>query len=181
VAELTHKPLYAISTGELGTEVVHAERALKAVFQRAKRWRAVVLLDEADHFLIKRSVGELERNALVTVFLRTLEYFEGIMFLTTNRVEDFDPAFNSRIHLRLHYALPNSDVRSIIWKNLLPGDWSQNICDRLSEIDMNGREIKNLIRTSILIAKHGKVSLSEEVIMKMYRTYHLGQIAPPIG
>lgn len=37
------------------------------------------------------------------MFLRTLEYYAGILFLTTNRVGDFDEAFTSRIHISLYY------------------------------------------------------------------------------
>lgn len=47
---------------------------------------AVVLLDEADVFLEERDVRDLNRNALVSVFLRALEYYEGILILTSNRV-----------------------------------------------------------------------------------------------
>ena len=46
----------------------------------------VVLLDEADVFLEERDVRDLNRNALVSVFLRALEYYEGILILTSNRV-----------------------------------------------------------------------------------------------
>lgn len=48
---------------------------------------------------------DVHRNALVTIFLRMLEYFNGILFLTTNRVMSFDPAFQSRIHMALKVSL----------------------------------------------------------------------------
>jgi hypothetical protein len=44
----------------------------------------VLLLDEADVFMQSRDSKSLERNKLVAIFLRLLEYFEGILFLTTN-------------------------------------------------------------------------------------------------
>jgi hypothetical protein len=46
----------------------------------------VVLLDEADVFLEERDMKDLKRNALVSVFLRALEYYDGILILTSNRV-----------------------------------------------------------------------------------------------
>lgn len=131
-----------------------------------------MLLDEADLFLVQRSVGDLDRNALVTVFLRTLEYFQGIMFMTTNRVQDFDQAFSSRIHLRIPFDDPTADTRSKIWKNLVPKEWSKSTCDELAKLELNGREIKNLIRTSTLIAKWEKKQLSQDVIMELHATYH---------
>lgn len=39
-----------------------------------RRWRCVLLIDEADIFLYKRDENQLERNAIVSVFLRRLEY-----------------------------------------------------------------------------------------------------------
>jgi hypothetical protein len=53
-------------------------------------------------FLRKRDL-EHTHNSLVLVFLRKLEYYQGIMLLTTNRVRDFDDAIQSRIHLMIRY------------------------------------------------------------------------------
>jgi len=75
-------------------------------------------LDEADVFLEKRTINDINRCALVGIFLRLLEYHDGIIFLTTNRVECFDPAFKSRISMALHYEDLTSDARATIWKQL---------------------------------------------------------------
>jgi len=165
MAELTHRPLYAISTSELGTVAKQAEKGLQDIFRRAEKWDAVVLLDEADLFLTRRTNKELDRNALVTVFLRTIEYFQGIMFLTSNRVEHFDPAFKSRIHLRVPFKNPTADTRALIWKTFLPRDWDAAIAQRLGlALQLNGREIKNLVRVSRLVSKFKQQQLSEEII-----------------
>ena len=58
---------------------------------------------QADFPARSRRLNELEINAMVSVFLRQLEYYRGILFLTTNRVGDIDPAFKSRIHVSLEY------------------------------------------------------------------------------
>lgn len=39
---------------------------------------------------------------LPIAFLRVLEYYSGILFLTTNRVGNLDGAFNSRLHVSLY-------------------------------------------------------------------------------
>ena len=69
----------------------------------AHQWKALLLLDEADVFVKQRTSNDLVRNGLVSVFLRKLEYCQGIMFLTTNRVSEFDIAILSRIHLMFKY------------------------------------------------------------------------------
>lgn len=80
-----------------------------------------MLLDEADVFLEMREekAGNAERNALVAVFLKELEYFSGIIFLTTNRVETFDWAMKSRIHLALGFTPPGTSIRRQMWTQAL--------------------------------------------------------------
>lgn len=53
------------------------------------------------------------------MFLRVLEYYKGILFLTTNRVQIFDAAFQSRIHIFLDDPELNAESRLTIWKNFL--------------------------------------------------------------
>lgn len=70
---MTRRPLYTVSAGDLGTLANELDRALTVVFALAFRWKAVVLIDEADVFLVKRDIGDIVRNAMVSVFLRQLE------------------------------------------------------------------------------------------------------------
>ncbi|KAI1771526.1 P-loop containing nucleoside triphosphate hydrolase protein [Hypoxylon cercidicola] len=101
VAEATERPLYSVSAGELGTEVDEVDQKLTGILELALTWDAVLLLDEADVFLMERSSDNIVRNALVSVFLRQIEYYQGILMLTTNRVAQFDLAFESRIHISI--------------------------------------------------------------------------------
>jgi hypothetical protein len=119
ISEYLKKPLYMVSAGELGTDSRQLEAQLSRILDMCYGWGAVLLLDEADVFLERRSVHELQRNALVSVFLRLLEYFQGILFLTTNRVETFDEAFQSRIHIALRYNDLDRKAKRIIWKTFL--------------------------------------------------------------
>jgi SpoVK/Ycf46/Vps4 family AAA+-type ATPase len=90
IAEYLKRPLYMVGAGELGTSTHALEQQLSRILDVAHTWNAVLLLDEADVFLERRTMHDLQRNALVSIFLRLLEYFQGILFLTTNRVETFD-------------------------------------------------------------------------------------------
>ena len=101
VADLVRKPLYSITCGDLGSTAKEIEENLKEHFTLASRWDCVMLLDEADVFLAKRKTEDLHRNSIVSVFLRIMEYYKGLLFLTTNRVGTFDEAFKSRVHISL--------------------------------------------------------------------------------
>ncbi|KAF6807171.1 hypothetical protein CSOJ01_08359 [Colletotrichum sojae] len=103
IAELFRKPLFQITCGDLGTTAKEVETELEKNFALASRWGCILLLDEADVFLSARERTDFVRNGLVAVFLRVLEYYAGILFLTTNRIGDFDEAFASRIHMSLYY------------------------------------------------------------------------------
>lgn len=87
ISELLKCPLYMASAGELGTDSRFLEHELQKILDICHTWGAILLLDEADVFLEKRNMQDIHRNALVSIFLRQLEYFQGILFLTTNRVE----------------------------------------------------------------------------------------------
>lgn len=119
VAEQMKVPLYIMAAGDLGLDPRSVESKLQDVMSMCSRWGAILLLDEADIFLEERSLHELERNKLVSIFLRVLEYYEGIMFLTTNRVQTFDAAFQSRIHISLEYPELDKPARQAIWQNFL--------------------------------------------------------------
>ncbi|KAK5656929.1 hypothetical protein OQA88_3451 [Cercophora sp. LCS_1] len=153
VAEHTKKPLYPINIGELTNDDDIVEH-LSMHFQRAARWDAVLLMDEADVLLEKRSYENLNRNAIVSVFLRMLEYYEGILFLTTNRLLTMDSAFESRIQLAIRLPDLGPESRKLIWANLihrLDADEEQAKTelmlhlDDMAEWELNGRQIRNIL------------------------------------
>lgn len=115
IAEFLRCPLYAVSSGELGTSAAHLERDLNRIMEITHAWGAILLLDEADVFLEARQPHDIHRNALVSVFLRLTEYYQGILFLTTNRVATFDEAFQSRIHMGIRYEDLTMKARRKIW------------------------------------------------------------------
>jgi len=96
----------------------------------------------------------------VPVFLRILEYYEGIMFLTTNRIGTFDAAFKSRIHVSIKYRALSASSRRDVWKTFArkasPSaviEWmDDHFLDTISAKDFNGRQIKNIVRTAHALA-----------------------------
>jgi len=110
-----------------------------------------LLLDEADVFLEERAPKDMVRNGVVSVFLRTMEYCQGIMILTTNRVSHFDPAALSRIHLKVKYDDLKSKARCEVWGHCLAragtsygaARVSADELERLSNAHLNGREVRS--------------------------------------
>ena len=179
-AEVTEKALIRASISELNKHdsAWFFEHELTRVLRLATTWKAIVLLDEADVFLEARgddAHDAANRNALVAVFLRHLEYFSGICFLTTNRIQVFDAAMKSRVHLALGYKEPDSTARSRIWvqslqtKNVraLEDEKGEQLAveaaaQKLCQEQLNGREISNAIHTAGTLARYAE----EELAMK---------------
>ncbi|KAF8849743.1 putative AAA family ATPase [Acephala macrosclerotiorum] len=164
VAEEMRAPLYTMSAGELGTQADCVEEKLGNILEMATMWNAILLIDEADIFLEQRGTGELERNELVAIFLRHLEYFKGVMILTTNRIETMDLAFDSRVDIRLHYPALDAQARRSVWLNFVRksasidedgvenGGFSDDELDQLARLELNGRQIKSAMKTAHLLA-----------------------------
>ncbi|KAL8709241.1 MAG: hypothetical protein Q9220_005984 [cf. Caloplaca sp. 1 TL-2023] len=157
VAEVTKRPLYMISAGELGKDLEAVDKRLDTVLSICRTWKCVLLLDEADVFLQARDIIDLERNAMVSIFLRRLEYYQGILILTTNRIKSIDPAFQSRIHFSIQYPDLDTASRRIIWHNFInsraePSTFTEDEIDKLADWDLNGRQIKNAVACASSLA-----------------------------
>jgi AAA+ superfamily predicted ATPase len=162
IAERERRPLYSVGCGDLGTEPVDLERRLKEAFNYAVLWKAILLMDEADIFLQERDMHDVKRNALVSIFLRELEYFDGILFLTTNRPGDIDEAFQSRIHVSIGLKALNLEERRQVWavfiKDMLLSDKEKRalleyVTQNFDGDKLNGRQIRNAVRTSLALAQ----------------------------
>ncbi|KAH0848957.1 putative AAA family ATPase [Fonsecaea pedrosoi] len=206
---------YMMSAGDLGLDPSGIEESLNLVLDMVSKWNAVLLLDEADVFLEARSSNDLERNKMVSIFLRVLptpssprsgaivflekpvsahlpgqenlkvldeqifgflyqdacalvvqlglrdlgsaalEYYEGVLFLTTNRITNIDEAFHSRIHVTVNYPSLSVESRRHIWQTFLGADHpvSGKDLERLARVELNGRQIKNILKTSQMLAR----------------------------
>lgn len=151
VAMENNKPLFAMTCGDLGLTASEVESSLTDMFRLAHKWDCVLLLDEADVFLSQRSRFDMKRNALVSVFLRVLEYYNGLLFLTTNRVGTIDEAFKSRIHLSLYYPpLDLTQTREIFRLNI----------NKLHEIERQRSELTK--KPQLIIKEDDIIRFAEE-------------------
>ncbi|KAK7984661.1 P-loop containing nucleoside triphosphate hydrolase [Apiospora saccharicola] len=157
IAAFTRRPLMILTASDIGIDAKQVEENLSEHFKNAKNWGAILLIDEADIFMERRTVQDLTRNSLVAGFLRALEYYEGILFLTTNRVGSFDDAFISRVHVQLYYPEFTDEQRQMVWQTFIDklerdragymrismkaAEYIEQI--NKSSLKWNGREIRN--------------------------------------
>lgn len=149
-AETAKRPLYTVQCAQLGTTPDELEERLATVLHQANRWRAILLIDEAEVYVRTRG-ADINQNAIVGVFLRLLEYFQGVLFLTTNRELEVDDAILSRCIVHVRYRLPTQPERLAIWRILgeqfklgLDESLLVGLAEELE--DLSGRDIKHLCR-----------------------------------
>ena len=169
LAEKLHRPLWSLSVSELGTTPQKLEVMLMKVMEVAVHWGALLLLDEADIYLERRNSSDLVRNAMAGVFLRHLEYYRGVLFLTTNRDFAFDEAFCSRISVFLCYKNLTEIQRNAIWRNILGRSGMTNIPSeediaKFARYEFNGREIRNVMQTALTVARSKEEPLDAQHI-----------------
>ena len=149
-AEVVGRPLYRVHSGQLGVRSEDVEKNLEAILKRAQRWGAVMLLDEADVYIRKRG-NDIDHNAVVASFLRTLEYFHGLLFMTTNRSHDVDDASASRCIATIQYEPPKAEDAKRIWQ-VLSAQFQFVLEDQLLDDlvahfqNISGRDIKELLK-----------------------------------
>jgi len=113
-------------------------------------------IDEADVYVHERG-NDIQQNAIVGVFLRVLEYYRGILFMTSNRETVIDDAIMSRATAWIRYDIPDADRAIAIWQVLskqykaeLRATDIKALAEKFSSI--SGRSIKNLLKLATLLS-----------------------------
>ncbi|KAH7128015.1 hypothetical protein B0J13DRAFT_143063 [Dactylonectria estremocensis] len=177
VALATGRPLLFVTVADIGLDPEKVEENLIDVFRLAASWEAIILFDEADVFLESRSndTASLPRNALVSELLRVLEYYDGMLILTTNRLRRFDHAVMSRMNLAIRYPDLNDEQKKRIFLQFLGQLDEDSTTDRArieqwirdedtrEQLDgLNGRQIRNILFSAAKMTSEqegGKLSL----------------------
>lgn len=184
------RPLLSLTCTDIGTDPQKVEEKLQRWFKLAASWGAIMLIDEADIYMEHRQVQDLMRNNLVAGFLRALEYYQGILFLTTNRVGTFEEAFISRIHIMIYYPPFTDNDREAVWEgffskledeqgermHILQSTRDYVTCAEVQGLKWNGREIRNAFQIAVALAqtqedkdKRGRIQIRKEHIKSTVR------------
>lgn len=175
-AEFKQRPLYTVQCSQLGLEPTVIENNLGIILQRANRWNAVLLLDEADVYIRARG-GDMNHNAVVGVFLRVLEYAQCILFMTTNLADTVDDAIASRCIVKINYDVPSATDQVKIWRKLaninkipLTDEVIQKFVYTHPRI--SGRDVKNILKlASFIVAKAGPTAIIDNDTLEFALNY----------
>ncbi|STQ85983.1 ATP-binding protein [Helicobacter muridarum] len=161
--DLNQKILSLDCSKILSMYVGESEKNVRKIFDEYRQItdrikdKPILLLDEADQLLSSR--GEIGNGAgrmyhqMQNIFLEQIEKFRGILIATTNFVDSLDSAFSRRFHYKIRFQRPNKTQRTMIWELHLPknAQFSQErkeICQKLSEFDLSGGQIKIIVENT---------------------------------
>ena len=166
------------------------DEKLEEIADYATKWGAILLFDEAEVILQARrdyECANLKRNDLVSSFVRFIEYYQGIVFITTNRISRFDGAIMPRIDITLSLPPLDRSGRQKIWCNEIQTLFDEDTVHRnrsqdlrvlsiqkWSQDDLNGHQIKKAVKTAKIVAeKKGRMLGHREIetMLKIEREF----------
>ncbi|KAF2001484.1 hypothetical protein P154DRAFT_574831 [Amniculicola lignicola CBS 123094] len=118
-----------------------------------------------------------------------MEYYKGMLFLTTNRIEQFDPAFHNRVHVNIKYGELSPEERCNIWrdhltrackKNRNKALWNEEAYRLLGSIKTNGRDIRNSTRTAVNFAQSSDHDVDMTHVLTVVRNNFNAKTTPDL-
>lgn len=133
-SEAVERPLYKIQSAQLGDNAKDIEKNLKNILSNAYRWKCILLIDEADTYVRKRG-NDIIQNCIIGVFLRLLEYYEGILFMTSNKGDEIDDAILSRCTIHIKYQYPDKKQAAQIFQQLA----------EINKMEIDKKEVEKIV------------------------------------
>lgn len=150
--------IYRIDLSQIGSKYIgETEKNLSAIFESGKHANAILFFDEADALFTKRTeVGNSNdryANAEIAYLLQKVEEYDGISFLATNNLNNFDAAFKRRITFIVPMHLPDAQIRKQLWEKVFPEEMPKEKID-FTLIAENGEMSGSSIKSAALQAAY---------------------------
>jgi SpoVK/Ycf46/Vps4 family AAA+-type ATPase len=173
--------IYRIDLSAVVSKYVgETEKNLSRILARAEDLDVVLLLDEGDALLTRRtdvrSSNDRYANLETNYLLQRLETYSGIVIVTTNLAGQIDPAFRRRMDVVVRFHLPDAEERLQLWMAHLPpshatdGEAIEEVAVRYA---LTGGQIRNAAvhATLLALARGGNVDL-EDVLVAVQVEHH---------
>jgi ATPase family associated with various cellular activities (AAA) len=168
--------LYRVDLSQVSSKYIgETEKNLKKVFAAAESSGAVLLFDEADSIIGKRSEVKDARdryaNQEVGYLLQAMENYSGLAILTTNLPNSLDTAFMRRIRFSIRFEFPTSEERAQIWQRNFPETVpTLNLSyQRLAQLNVSGASIRNIAMGGAFIAAQDEQPIQMKHILQAAR------------
>ncbi|MBP5606266.1 MAG: ATP-binding protein, partial [Ruminiclostridium sp.] len=135
------------------------EKNLGEIFEKARKRRVVLFIDEADVLFSKRTEvkdsNDKYSNMESAFLLQKIEEYNGIVILATNLVQNFDEAFKRRMKFLIDFPFPDAQRRREMWKKVFPPEVPLGEIDldfMVENFELSGSNIKNIALHSAFLA-----------------------------
>jgi hypothetical protein len=182
------KELYALDLSTVVNKYLgETEKNLDAVFSRAEELDVILMLDEGDALMTRRTdvrtANDRYANLETNFLLQRLESYEGILIATTNAGDRIDPAFRRRLDVVVEFRAPQALERWAIWQLHLPAAHAVDdaFLDELSaRCELTGGQIRNaVLHASLLALDDGGELGGEQLDLAVRREYRkAGSVCP---
>ena len=185
IANSVGKKILILNYSDIESKYVgEAPKNLMKAFQVATETDSILFFDEADSFLGSRirnvqQSADQAINSLRSQMLMALEMFNVVVIFSTNLLENYDKAFESRIIKNVEFELPNEQIRKELIKMMVPTKvpkednlFDAGFLNELSKLTdgFSAREIKNLIlEVLVTTIEEDKQFVSKNIIRKVFQ------------
>jgi hypothetical protein len=188
LSSILEKDLYRLDLSSVVNKYIgETEKNLSRIFARAEELDVILLLDEGDALLTRRTevqnANDRYANLETNYLLQRLESFEGILIITTNAGERIDRAFQRRMDVVISFPPPDAGERWNIWQLHLPTE--HRVADSvLAEVaqrcELTGGQIRNaILHASLLAITNGGVVTTAHLEAAVQREYFKsGSVCP---
>ena len=172
--------IYRIDLSQIGSKYIgETEKNLSAIFETGKHANAILFFDEADALFTKRtevsSSNDRYANAEIAYLLQKIEEYDGISFLATNNLNNFDAAFRRRITFIVPMNLPDAEIRQRLWEKVFPEEMPKDAIDFTiisKQAELSGSSIKSAaLQAAYLAASEKRAVTRMDVVDAIDREY----------
>ncbi len=181
-------PLYRVDLAAVVSKYIgETEKNLASLLARAEHSEIVLLFDEADSLFGKRTdikdSNDRFANSQTNYLLQRIEFYRGIVLLTSNSRDRFDSAFTRRLDKIVEFSMPNPQERRTLWQTHL-GSAHQLGIKQVNQLavasDLAGGHIRNAVLTAAVEANAAQRPIAfQDVVVGLAGEYRkLGRQFP---
>jgi SpoVK/Ycf46/Vps4 family AAA+-type ATPase len=188
LSSVLQKDLYRLDLSTVVNKYIgETEKNLSRLLARAEELDVILLLDEGDALLTKRTevntANDRYANLETNYLLQRLETFEGILIVTTNAGDRIDRAFARRMDIVINFPTPDVQERWNIWQLHLPELHSvqYSLLEEVAQrCEMTGGQIRNaILHASLMALNNGGMMNSAHLESAVKREYQKsGAVCP---
>jgi len=159
-----------------------SEKRIKALFDAYRAavdnsgTAPILLLNEADALIGKRKefvygsrAVDQTNNTLQNISQEEMETLSGILIATTNLTQNMDSAFERRFLYKITFDKPGSEIRTEIWKSLMPELDEDKAAALAAAFELSGGQIENIARKAEADSIINGAGLSMETLLRYCR------------